>query len=192
MKYLSARLALQSPARFFDTFGPGGDVHYFPDLWTGMGGEFDAAERVSNSGTSVWHADATSSSQEMIVLTFPAPLAGGEAWFIGVVRLSETGCRVFCLERAAASNDEATTMLAELAPHGRMNWGRGPDPTREDFVARVRDILADPGASPLSFLHAELARSPPCRPAISPGATGPPDRNHRSAFRIEEVRGRSC
>jgi hypothetical protein len=158
MKYLAAQLALQDPVRFFEKFGPQGDGRFFADLWTACGEELDPVQRVSNAGASVWRSEVTPSSQDMIVLCFPAPQAQSEAWFIGVVRVTEAHCRVFCLERAAEIPDQKEpSMLLEFAPHGRMNWGTGPRPVLEDFVARVRTLVSDAAAAPLSFFPVRLA-----------------------------------
>jgi hypothetical protein len=157
MKYLLARFALESPAEFFDKFGPNEDVHVFSRLWTACGEEFDPAERVSNRGTSMWRSSATADSCETVVLTFPAPEAMGEAYFLGAVRISQLRCRVFCLERSIVPpKHEDVTVLSELAPDGRMNWGSGPSPTVPDFVSRVRGIISDATAAPLSFVPIKL------------------------------------
>ena len=158
MKYFVAKLALQNPVRFFDTFGPDGDKDYFTDLWKAFGGQLEPAEKVPHDGASVWTSPAGPAGHEVIVLTFPVPEARGEAHFVGAVRLSESGCRVFCLERAEGESPrQPDTVLSELAPHGRANWGTGPAPVREDFVARVRSIVSNPAASPLSFVPLQLA-----------------------------------
>jgi hypothetical protein len=157
MKYLLARFALESPAKFFATFGPDEDVRYFSNLWTACGEEFDPSERVPNSGTSMWRSDATSDNHEMVVLTFPEPAATGEAYFLGAVRVTESRCRIFCLERSIVPpKNEDVTILSELAPEGRMNWGAGSRPTLQDFVAQVRGIVSDATATPDSFIPLKL------------------------------------
>jgi hypothetical protein len=157
MKYLLAKFALESPSDFFGTFDSNVDDRSFSRLWADCGEEFEPVERVENTGTSVWRSLTAPGGFEILILTFPTPEDTGEAYYVGAVRMSESECRVFCLERSAASSETGdSTMMAELAPHGRMNWGAGPNPTREEFVARVKAIISDPTATPLSFLPIRL------------------------------------
>jgi hypothetical protein len=154
LKYLLGQMALQDPARFFATFGEGGDPHYFEDLWHGIGENFPVEERVPGHGASMWHRPAlTPNATETIVLSLPEPQAQSEAHFVGVFRVFGDRCRVFFLERSLnPMTKEVTTVLAELSSSGRANWGPGSAPVLEDFVRQADAINADPAATPMSFI----------------------------------------
>jgi len=157
MKYLVAQMALQSPQRFLDRFRPGGDARFFADLWTAVGRELDPAERVLNTGASVWHRPAERGAAELVVLTFPAPAAISEAYFVGALKTSER-CRVFCLEHSLnPMTQHPSTMLSELAANGRANWGEVSASRIDEFVSVVDGIASDPEAMPNTFVPMRLA-----------------------------------
>lgn len=152
MKYLLARMALENPDRFFATFGPGGDPAFLPDLWAGMGQSLPAGEQVPALGMAAWHRPA-GAGPEVVVLTLPAPAASNEAYFVAAVRPAGAGCRVFFLERATLpSTGETFTMLAELSPAGRSNWGAGGPPAVDNFVDQLGLVVANPSARPMTFI----------------------------------------
>ncbi len=152
MKYLLARMAAQNPDRFFATFGPGGDTAYLADLWTAVGEDLPADERVPNTGVAAWQTP-DGVVPAVLVLTLPAPVARNEAYFLGAARAAGGGCRVFCLERAAdPPAGQGGTVLAELGGGGRSHWGPGCAPAAQVFAADVAAVVADPSARPLSFV----------------------------------------
>ena len=74
MKYLLAQMAIQNPERFFSTFGPGGNTAYLTDLWTAVGQQMPADQRVA-AGTIVRLAP---SSRGIARIVSPdAPIAKG-------------------------------------------------------------------------------------------------------------------
>jgi hypothetical protein len=152
MKYLLAQMALQNPERFFATFGESGDGDYLADLWTGIGQDLPAEQRVAAEGLSAWH-QASGVKPEILVLTFPPPAAGNEAYMLAAIRTANSACRVFCLERAVMpSTGKEFTILAELATEGRSNWGPGSAPIAEQFAEMVRRLTGDPSARPMAFV----------------------------------------
>ncbi|GFE79088.1 hypothetical protein GCM10011487_10880 [Steroidobacter agaridevorans] len=158
MKYVLVQMALQSPGRFFDRFGPAGDAQYLPDLWTALGLELEAAERIPNTGAATWYRAPLQTSAEALVLILPDPAGMTEAYFIGVLRSSANACRVFCLERSHSSMSKAdTTVLTEFAANGRMNWGPGSLPAVTDFVSLMDRMAADADARPNAFVEMKLA-----------------------------------
>ena len=157
MKYLLARMAIQNPKRFFDTFGPGGDAMYLADLWTAMAQNVPEDQRVPSAGTVAWH-QPPGAGPEIIVLTLPTPAADNEAYLIAVVRSPAIGCRVFCLERASMpSTGEAFTVVSELTRNGRFNWGPGGAPVADAFAAKVSGVAADNSARPAAFVPMPLS-----------------------------------
>jgi hypothetical protein len=157
-KYLLVQMALQSTAKFFARFAPGGDPQYLPHLWTALGLELEPAERIPNEGIAMWHQPAHAGVAETLVLTLPRPEVTSEAYFIGVIRMNEDACRVFCLERSSVPpTNELTTILSEFARNGRMNWGPGSEATIDAFVALMRNTVADESARPMSIIPMRLA-----------------------------------
>lgn len=156
MKYMLAQMAFLNPDRFFTTFGPGGDPNFLSDLWTSMGQSLPAEEQVSSAGAGVWYRPADD-GLEVLVLTLPAPAARNEAYFVGAVRLPNGTCRAFCLERAVMpATGEEFTILSELAPNGRSNWGAGTAPVVEEFADMLFQLVMDPSARPMAFVPMQL------------------------------------
>jgi hypothetical protein len=156
MKYLLAQMAIQDPGRFFATFGPGGDDAYLVKLWYALGARLPASEQIPSAGATTWHQPA-GSGPEVLILVLPPAIARNEAHFIGAIRTPGGGCRVFCLERAAAPVTGAEgTVLAELAAAGRSHWGPGGAPTIEGFAELISQVVSDPSAIPLTFVPMRL------------------------------------
>lgn len=156
MKYLLAQMAIQNPDRFFATFGPGGDATYLPDLWAAVGQDFPTEQQVSKDGIAVRQHPA-SGGTEILVLVFPKPVTNNEAHFVGAVRSTDGGCRVFCLERAVMpSTGEELTFLSELAANGRSNWGPGSIPVADEFASLLLRIVSDPSARPMASVPMQL------------------------------------
>ncbi len=49
MKYLLAQMAIQKNPDWLSTFGPGGDTAYLANLWTAVGQQMPADQRVDVS-----------------------------------------------------------------------------------------------------------------------------------------------
>jgi hypothetical protein len=157
MKYVLAQLAIRDPARFFASFGPGGDAAYLSNLWAALGQSLPTEQQVSSDGAAVWH-QKLGEGVELLVLTLPPPAARNEAYFVGAVRFSERGCRVFCLEQAIMpSTGEEFTMLSELAANGRSNWGPGTEPVVEEFAKLLCEVVLNESARPVSFMPMTIA-----------------------------------
>jgi hypothetical protein len=157
MKYLLARMALQNPKRFFETFGPDGDTAYLTALWESAGEKLPSEERASAYGMST-QIRTTRAQRLVLVLVMPAPATHNEAYFLGVIQLPDDGVRVFCLERSADPvSGEVASVLIEIASNGRANWGRKCTPAVDDFVDALGRLTTDPSAQPLTFTHLPLA-----------------------------------
>ena len=158
MKYLLAQMALQNPERFFTTFGPGGDAEFLATLWQGMGQRFAENERVAHDGARTEHRAASGDGPEVLVLVLPTPAARGEAYLLAAVRNADGALRVFCLERALPSaGDAPATMLSEISPEGRANWGPSVAPDVDGLVTSLHALVADRDARPLTFTQIPLA-----------------------------------
>ncbi len=154
VKNLLARMAIQSPERFFVTFGPNGDATYLADLWDAIGQDLPTDERVPSAGVATWHRSAD--GQEIIVLKLPPSGARNEAFFVGAVR-NAGGCRLFCLERVVLPSTSAEfTILSEMAADGRSNWGPVRACVADEFANLMCRVAADPSARPLSFAPMRL------------------------------------
>lgn len=153
MKYLLAQLALQKPQRFLSHFRPEGDQRFLADLWSAVGRDLEPAERIPNTGVAVWHRPAQGDAGELVVLTFPPPVATGEAYFVGVLVQHGRG-RVFCLEHTVhPMTQQAGTMLVELAINSRANFGAVSVGCLDEFVSAIERISQDDLALPDSLTH---------------------------------------
>jgi hypothetical protein len=155
-KYLLAQMALQDVDRFYATFGASGDTEYLPKLWTAIGHQFPPDQRVASDGLTTFRSDSDG-VVDHIVICFPTPQRRNEAHFVAVIKLAHQ-TRVFCLEKSENSmTGHETTVVSELAKHGRVNWGDGCEPNADQFVDHINALIGDPGARPVSFIPVKLA-----------------------------------
>ena len=157
VKYLLAQMALQDPAGFRARLGPGGDPHYLELLWRALGQELAEDERVPAAGIATWHRPGAAAEAEVLLLTLPRPTTRNQAWFLALRVAADRTCRLFCLESALdPTTQQASTVLAEFVPTGRLNWGAACAPERAAFVAWIDALAQDPQARPVAFVEMPL------------------------------------
>jgi hypothetical protein len=153
MKYQLAAMALQKPQRFLASYGKPG-AHYLAMLWNGIGQELPAEARVPSTGLAATTLEVDGVS--LSAITFPPPSARGDAYFLAVLTIEQT-CRVFLLELAIDPQGNHDTVLVEIKPDGRANWGTGPVPDLASFAGAVASLIRDPSQEPLSFTRMRFA-----------------------------------
>ncbi|MDC3379270.1 hypothetical protein OAX78_03210 [Planctomycetota bacterium] len=147
MKYLLASMAHEKPQTFLARFGGEEGPSFFRDLWDGFGLRLDESERVSSEGASIVAAPIPSVP---FVLVFPPVAARNEARFFAVASAAES-VRVFVAESSLLpSTGRELTMVVEVEPTGRKNYGPAADSTLESFVACIRSVLE--GTGPLAIV----------------------------------------
>ncbi|MEZ4399057.1 MAG: hypothetical protein R3B06_03515 [Kofleriaceae bacterium] len=134
MKYLLAMMALQDPARFVRELGATGDPGFLRELWTAVGLQHPAEQRVP--ADALGHDIGEIDGAPYVCIRFPAPHDRNEA--IAMVFVLAARCRVFALERAEQAGG---AMLVEIGLDHRDNWGpASSDPAA--VVDAVRVALA--------------------------------------------------
>lgn len=155
-KYLLAQMALQDPDRFYHTFGDSDDQTYLINLWRALGQEFASDEQIPAVGLRSY-SPHSSDDVKIALICFPLPRNRNEAYYLALL-ISDGHPRVFCLEDSVNPvAKQKTTVVSELARNGRANWGAGCEPDAELFVERIRSIVCDADANPVSFIPMQFA-----------------------------------
>ncbi|QWF16287.1 hypothetical protein [Lysobacter capsici] len=156
-KYMLASSALQDPVWFVNTFAADSGEEALRKYWRLLGEDLPDEDRVEGEGLQVDRVRLGADGPKLLVLTLPAPQRRNEAYYLAAALLPGK-LRFFCLESSLSAIDgSATTVLAELAPEGRYNWGPGSVAQVRDFVESLGALLSDADARPLSFVEMQLA-----------------------------------
>ena len=121
------------------------------DIWDKVGQDLPKQERLPPSGLAC-SSHQTADGRSVIVVALPPPEEMTEAWFVAFLRVPEerrlmifkspATLRCFTLEKGVNLEDGAQrTVLCEWTRDGNhMNFGDGPSPTVEAFVAAIANV----------------------------------------------------
>jgi hypothetical protein len=115
-------------------------------MWVDLGEQFFSTAQVAADGIDVF-VPAPAPGPRVVVLVFPRPVAPAEAFFAALVEMPGGGLSYFTLEKPFDPLGEGVpeTMLGGWDQEGtHLNFGPGPKPIPEDFVAAVRRLVAPP------------------------------------------------
>jgi hypothetical protein len=144
MKLSLADFAVRDFQSFFKAFSPPQGRENLKELWNKVAESLPRGERFPFGGSTATHPMANGGV--LLVLTMPLPAAPNEAYFLAVVPGPGEGGVVIALERSQpdAAGRPTTMMIGFTASEGgmeRINFGPGPQPNREAFVAAVAALL---------------------------------------------------
>lgn len=154
MKYFLATLAFEDSEWFLATFGASHGSAALIELWNAVGEALPESQRVPSDGLSV--NLVAGGDLEKLVITMPPALNRNEVHFCCLLSVHDH-IRWFLLEVGVHSDGTPATMMVELRPDGRANWGLGPEPELGAFSARVEQICRDQKLQPNAFLPIPLA-----------------------------------
>jgi hypothetical protein len=163
IKTTLAEFAVKDFPTFKAAFSPPHGRDNFKEIWNKIADTLPRSERLPFGGSTSVHP--LPSGGEAVVLTLPLPAARNEAYFLAVVPGSGTSGLVLALERSAPdASGKPTTMMVGYSASGdelqRANYGPGPQPNREAFVAAVDAMLVPTKPAAPSAPEAPAARSP--------------------------------
>jgi len=118
-------------------------------MWVDLGEQFFSSAQVAADGIDVF-VPRPEPGARVVVLVFPAPAAPAEAFFAALVALPDGQQRYFTLEKPVDPLGEGgpVTVLGGWDDEGaHLNYGPGPRPTPEEFVASVRRLVGSPGGA---------------------------------------------
>ena len=129
---------------FLQAFSPPHGRENLKALWNKVADSLPQGERLPFGGSTGTHSMTNGGT--VLLLTMPLPAAPSEAYFLAVVPGPGKNGVVIGLERALPdSTGKATTMMVGFAAAEgsieRINFGPGPQPNRDAFVAAVEALL---------------------------------------------------
>jgi hypothetical protein len=136
------RMAEKVGHSLLDTPPPEGLTALLVAAWGETGDRLPAEDRLIGDGLSgeVFDIDG----HRMLVVTMPPPLHPPEAYLAALVRPagsdSSTGLRCFTLELGTGPEVQPT-VIGEWVAGGHRNYGPGPEPTVDAFVAALDKLL---------------------------------------------------
>ena len=136
------RMAATLGHALLDTPPPEGVTASLIAAWEESGGRLAAEERLPGDGLSGEVLDVD--GHRMLVVTMPPPLHSTEAYFTVLVRPAgsdaSAALRCFTLELGTRP-DIQRTVVGEWVAGGHRNYGPGPEPVPEAFVAALDKLL---------------------------------------------------
>jgi hypothetical protein len=164
MKVALAEFAVSDFQSFFAAFSPPQGRENLKELWNKVAESLARGERFPFGGGTSIHA--LPNGGKALVLTMPLPAASNEAYFLAVVQGSGQGGVMVALERSApdGSGKPTTMMVGFTASEGgmeRVNFGPGPQPNREAFIAAVEALLVPSRSAEAGAMQGGAAPSAP-------------------------------
>ncbi|MFZ6770795.1 hypothetical protein ACO0LM_27380 [Undibacterium sp. Di26W] len=119
----------------------------FASVWDDYGKKSikDPAHIIPSEDIEVY-VDKTASGKEIITIKMPPPVARNETFFVAIVADDESGSfYTYSLELSVMPNTgKVFTMLTGIRNGNRANFGIGPTPDKNAFVAAISSMLETP------------------------------------------------
>ncbi|MFZ6760379.1 hypothetical protein ACO0K9_24510 [Undibacterium sp. Ji50W] len=119
----------------------------FASIWDDYGKKSikDPAHIIPSDEIEVY-VDQTASGKEIITIKMPKPVARNETYFVAIVQDEEYGSYyTYSLELSIIPKaDKMFTMLTGIRNGNRANFGLGPTPDKNAFVAAISNMLETP------------------------------------------------
>lgn len=112
------------------------------EIWDGFAAKMPPEDVIPSEGIEVF-IDQLERGVELTTIKLPTPAGRNETYFIGLVKPKGGAVyRAFSLEYSISPmNGSIGTMLTESSNESRVNYGPGPEPQRDQFVAAVKEIV---------------------------------------------------
>jgi hypothetical protein len=135
----------QDPEKFIGTLNEHG-MPFLRFLWDRAGQVLEPALMLPGDGLD-YQTRGLEDGTRIVAISLPAPQAITEAYFVALVYRPvmlqhEAIARCFTLEYGrSVFNDQPRTVLCEWSGSSHLNYGDGPEPTAEAFIASISDKL---------------------------------------------------
>ncbi len=111
--------------------------------WLAISDRLPEEDRVPPDGFAAEVTGTADSEGGTLLIRFPEPLYPAEAHLAAVMPCEPVGRRrYFVLERSVTLQGETATVLGEWAAGSHINYGTGPAPDMQAFLAAVRQLTA--------------------------------------------------
>lgn len=138
------------PARFIQSLDEQGNA-FLLRAWVNVGVDLQGQDLVDPAGLRYDIREFEEDGMTIVLVTLPPPQAITEAYFVALVYCTKgiglcieqgSPTAVITLEYNWVTGDKPITIVGEWMPDGsHRNYGVGPEPTPEAFLAAVRKIL---------------------------------------------------
>lgn len=145
------KICLQDPMMFFGTLASEHKDEFLNDIWKQVREHCDPKGEATFDISDVGFATCSIRDYPTIVVAMPEPTGLGEAYFAAIVLKIELDAAeppekpeilYFTLEKGVhLDQSDRTVMCGWTADDSHLNYGEGPSPDPDEFVAAIEKLL---------------------------------------------------